>query len=105
MFLFISHVTSVASQAQATFFSGLSPSAAVDVQLSLDMACRGLVTNTDLHALYLVTPIDGLEPDWAAFRDAYTGWGDGDPARIVGKTVRVCIYVYVADSAVWWVPR
>lgn len=87
--------TSLVSQAQATFFSGLSPSAAVDVQRSLDMACKDLVTNTDLHALYLVTPIDGLEPDWGAFRDVYTGWGDEDPARIVGKAVRLRVYVHM----------
>lgn len=74
---------------QATFFSGLSPSAAVDVYRSLDRACEHLVVATDLHALYLLTPLDGLEPDWARFREEYTGWREGDPARVVGKAVSV----------------
>lgn len=51
------------------------------------MACKSLVVNTSLHALYLLTPLDGLEPDWAAFRDEYTGLGHEDAARVVGKAV------------------
>lgn len=73
---------------QATFFSGLSPSAAIDVHRSLDKACQNLVVATDLHALYLVTPLDGLEPDWRRFREEYLGWREGDPSRVVGKAVR-----------------
>lgn len=74
--------------AQATFFSGLSPMAAVDVHTSLDKACDSLVVATELHALYLLTPLEGLEPDWRRFREEYTGWSEGDPARVVGKAVR-----------------
>lgn len=72
---------------QATFFSGLSPVAAVDVHRSLDRACQNLVVATELHALYLLTPLDGLEPDWGRFREEYTAWREEDPARIVGKAV------------------
>lgn len=72
---------------QATFFSGLSPLAAVDAHQSLDRACQNLVVATELHALYLLTPLDGLEPDWARFREEYTAWREDDPARIVGKAV------------------
>lgn len=75
---------------QATFFSGLSPVAAVDVHRSLDRACQNLVVATELHALYLLTPLDGLEPDWGRFREEYTAWREEDPARIVGKAVSRC---------------
>ena len=74
---------------QATFFSGLSPVAAVDVHRSLDKACQNLVVATELHALYLLTPLAGLEPDWARFREEYTAWREDDPARVVGKAVRL----------------
>lgn len=62
--------------------------AAVDVHTSLDKACDSLVVATELHALYLLTPLEGLEPDWRRFREEYTGWSEGDPARVVGKAVR-----------------
>ena len=78
---------------QATFFSGLSPVAAVDVHQSLDRACQNLVVATELHALYLLTPLDGLEPDWARFREEYTAWREEDPARIVGKAVSLIVRV------------
>lgn len=62
--------------------------AAIDVQRSLELACGGLVVNTDLHALYLLTPLHGLDPDWAHFQAIYAGWGDDDPVRHVGQAVR-----------------
>lgn len=72
---------------QATFFSGLSPVAAVDVHQSLDKACQNLVVSTELHALYLLTPLEGIEPHWGRFREEYTAWREDDPSRVVGKAV------------------
>lgn len=72
---------------QATFFSGLSPSAAVDVFRSLDKACQNFAVASDLHALVLVTPLDGIEPDWGRFREEYLACSKDDPVRVVGELV------------------
>ncbi|CAM9107353.1 unnamed protein product [Choristocarpus tenellus] len=75
---------------KATFFSGMSPCDALDVHQALHHAGGHLVLTSELHALYLLTPpSSGLEPDWKKFRDVYTGWGEGDPARAVGKAVGI----------------
>lgn len=77
---------------QATFFSGLSPSAALDVYRSFDRARRRFVTSTNLHALFLLCPVDvGIELDWAMLWEVFTSWDDDHPAKIVANAVSVAL--------------
>eukprot|EP00752_Nemacystus_decipiens_P002246 g2129.t1 len=83
---------------KATFFSGLSPSAAVDVFRSLDKACQNLAVASDLHALVLVTPLDGIEPNWGRFREEYLACSKDDPVRVVGELIGVELSVLVSAA-------
>ena len=56
---------------------------------SLDKACQNFAVASDLHALVLVTPLDGVEPNWGRFREEYLACGKDDPVRVVGDLVRL----------------
>ena len=54
---------------------------------SLDKACQNFAVASDLHALVLVTPLDGIEPNWGRFREEYLACSEDDPVRVVGELV------------------
>ncbi|CAM9144280.1 unnamed protein product [Scytosiphon promiscuus] len=83
---------------RATFFSGLSPSAAVDVFQSLDKACQNFAVASELHSLVLVTPLDGIEPNWRRFREEYLAFSKDDPVRVVGELIGVELGVLVSAA-------
>ncbi|CAM9113139.1 unnamed protein product [Sphacelaria rigidula] len=84
---------------KATFFSGLSPSAALDVYRSFDRARRRFVTSTNLHALFLLCPVDvGIELDWAMLWEVFTSWDDDHPAKIVANAVGIEASVLVGAT-------
>ncbi|CAM9118141.1 unnamed protein product, partial [Hapterophycus canaliculatus] len=83
---------------RATFFSGLSPSGAVDVFQSLDKACQNFAVASELHALVLVTPLDGIEPNWRRLREEYLACSKDDPVRVVGELIGIELGVLVSAA-------
>ncbi|CAN0488503.1 unnamed protein product, partial [Ectocarpus sp. 8 AP-2014] len=67
----------------------------VDVFESLDKACQNFAVASDLHALVLVTPLDGMEPNWGRFREEYLACSNDDPVRVVGELIGVELGVLV----------
>lgn len=59
----------------------------MDVFQSLDKACQNFAVASDLHALVLVTPLDGIEPNWRRLREEYLACSEDDPVRVVGELV------------------
>lgn len=78
----------------------------MDVFQSLDKACQNFAVVSELHALVLVTPLEGIEPSWERFREEYLACSEDDPVRVVGGLVRrnaKCRAVSVLVRYVrWW---
>lgn len=75
---------------------------------SLDKACQNFAVASELHALVLLTPLEGVEPNWERFREEYLACSKDDPVRVIGRLVRrqdakccalsVCFHWFVR----WW---
>ena len=68
--------------------SSAGDTATVDVFHSLDKACQNFARGQrPPHALVLVTPLDGIGPDWGRFREESLACSEDGPVRVVRELI------------------
>ena len=68
--------------------SSAGDTATVDVFHSLDKACQNFARcQRPPHALVLVTPLDGIGPDWGRFREESLACSEDGPVRVVRELI------------------